>query len=108
MSEIPTPTTAPGNSGSGTDRHSGSTTDRLASMAHESIDRVSTKANHAETEVRDTVAKTAESARHMEEQALDTARDGLHKTQAYIEKNPLMSAGIALAAGALLTLLIRR
>ena len=92
--------TAPGNSGS--------TTDRLASMAHESIDRVTLKANRAETEMRDTAARTAEGVKNLEEQALDTARDGLHKSQAYIEKNPLMSAGIAFAAGALLSMLIRR
>jgi ElaB/YqjD/DUF883 family membrane-anchored ribosome-binding protein len=99
MSEITTPT-ARGNSGS--------TTDRLASMAHESIDRVSTTANRAETEMRDTVAKTTEGAKELEERALDTAKVGLHQTQAYIEKNPLMSAGIAFAAGALLSVLIRR
>ncbi len=87
---------------------SGSTTDHLASMAHESIERVTPKANRAEAEVRDTVAKTAEGVKHMEEQALDAARDGLHKSQDFIKKNPLMSAGIAFAAGALLSMLIRR
>ncbi|HUF74054.1 MAG TPA: hypothetical protein VMR74_14305 [Gammaproteobacteria bacterium] len=98
MSQISTPT-APGN---------GSTTDRLASMAHESIDRVTPKANRAETEVRDTVARTAEGVKHLEEQALDTAKDGLHKAQAYIDRNPLMAAGIAFGAGVLLSMLIRR
>ena len=52
-----------------------STTDRLASMAHETIDRVTPKANRAENQVRG---------------------------------NPLITAGIAFAAGALLTALIRR
>ena len=99
MSQTST-TTAPGSSGS--------TTDRLASMAHESIDRVTPKANRAETEMRDTAARTAEGVKHLEEQALDTARDGLHKSYAFIEKNPLMSAGIAFAAGAMLSMLIRR
>ncbi len=91
---------APGNSGS--------TTDHLASMAHESIDRATLKANRAEAEVRDTAARTAEGIEDLEEQALDAARDGLHKSQAFIEQNPLMSAGIAFAAGALLSILIRR
>ena len=99
MSEMPTPT-SPGNSGS--------TSDRLASMAHESIDRVTTKANRAETEMRDTATKTAEGVKHLEEQARDKARDGLQKSRALIEKNPLMSAGIAFAAGAMLSMLIRR
>jgi ElaB/YqjD/DUF883 family membrane-anchored ribosome-binding protein len=99
MSQIPTPTT-PGNGGSAADD--------LASMAHESIDRMTPKVKRAENAIRDTAARTAEGARQLEEQALDTARDGLHKAQASIEQNPLLSAGIAFAAGALLSLLIRR
>ena len=97
MSQIST-TKEPGNS----------TTDRLASMAHETIDRVTPQANSAEADIRDTAARTAEGVKHLEEQVLDTARDGLHKSQAFIEQNPLMSAGIAFAAGALLIMLIRR
>jgi ElaB/YqjD/DUF883 family membrane-anchored ribosome-binding protein len=77
-------------------------------MAHESIDRVLPKANRIETELHDAAARTAEDVRHLEEQALDTARNGLHSAQAYIEKNPLMSAGIAFVAGAVLSMLIRR
>lgn len=99
MSQIPSPT-ARGNSGS--------TSDHLASMAHETIDRVTPKANRVETEARDTAARAAEGAKNIEEQALDTAREGLHRVQAFIEKNPLMSAGIAFAAGGLLSMLIRR
>jgi ElaB/YqjD/DUF883 family membrane-anchored ribosome-binding protein len=99
MSQILTPT-APGNSSP--------VSDRLASMAHESIDRVMPKANRIEAELHDAAARTTEDVRHLEEQALDTARNGLIDAQAYIEKNPLMSAGIAFAAGALLSLLIRR
>lgn len=99
MSETPK-TTAAGNSGS--------ITDRVASVAHESIDRVTPKANSAEAELRDTAARTAESARQLEEQAMDTARNGLHKVQAYIEENPLMSAGIALTTGMLISMLIPR
>jgi len=88
--------------------NSGSTTDHLAAKAHESIDSVTATANRVESGMRDTAAKTAEGVRQLEEQALDTAKDGLHKAQAFIEQNPLMSAGIAFTAGALLSLLIRR
>lgn len=93
---------------SGTTERGDSTTDRLATMAHETIDRVTPKANRAEADMRDTAARTAEGVKHLEEQVLDTARDGLHKSQSFIEKNPFMSAGIALAAGAVLSMLIRR
>jgi ElaB/YqjD/DUF883 family membrane-anchored ribosome-binding protein len=99
MSQIPS-STAPGNSSP--------VTDHLASKAHESIDRVTPKASRIESELHDAAASTAEGVRHLEEQALNTAKNGLENAQAYIEKNPLMSAGIAFAAGALLSMLIRR
>jgi ElaB/YqjD/DUF883 family membrane-anchored ribosome-binding protein len=77
-------------------------------MAHETIDRVTPKANRVETEMRDTAARAAEGVKNLEEQALDTAKNGLHRVEAFIDANPLMSAGIAFAAGALLSALIRR
>jgi ElaB/YqjD/DUF883 family membrane-anchored ribosome-binding protein len=69
---------------------------------------VAPEANRIETELRDAAADTADDVRNLEEQALDTARNGMHKAQAHIEENPLMSAAIAFAAGALLSMLIRR
>lgn len=93
---------------SSTTEQSNSATDGLATMAQETIDRVTLKANRAGVDMRDTATKTAEGVKHLEEQALDAASDVLHKSHSLIEKNPLMSAGIALAAGALLSMLIRR
>lgn len=88
--------------------NSSSTTDHLASMAHDSIDRVAPKAKRAEREFRETATKAADGVMHLEEQVTDTAKDSLHKAQAYIEQNPLMSASIAFAAGAVVSMLIRR
>ena len=85
-----------------------STTDRLAAMAHETIDRVAPKANRAELDMRSTAARTVEGVKHLEEQALETAGKSLHQLHSFIEKNPLTTAGIAFAAGALLSMLIRR
>ncbi len=85
-----------------------STTDRLAAKAHETIDRVAPKANRAELDMRNTAARTVEGVKHLEEQALETAEKSLRNVQSYIEKNPLTAAGIAFAAGALLSVLIRR
>lgn len=84
------------------------TTDRLAAMAHETIDRVTPKANRAEIEMRNTASKTAEGVRHLEEQAKAATERSLRNLQSYIEKNPLTAAGIAFAAGALISVLIRR
>jgi ElaB/YqjD/DUF883 family membrane-anchored ribosome-binding protein len=77
-------------------------------MAHEAVDHVMPNAKRIETELHDVAEKTVEDIRHLEEKALDTARNGLQSAQAYIEKNPLISAGIAFAAGAVLSILIRR
>lgn len=84
------------------------TTDRLAAMAHETIDRVTPKASRAEVEMRNTAGKTAEGVKHLEQQALAATERSLRNLHSYIEKNPLTAAGIAFAAGALLSVLIRR
>jgi ElaB/YqjD/DUF883 family membrane-anchored ribosome-binding protein len=86
----------------------GSTTDRLASMAHETIDRITPKANRAEHEVRGAATKAADSAKLMQEHAVEAAEDRLRTARSYAESNPLTTAGIAFAAGVLLTALFRR
>lgn len=85
-----------------------STTDRLASMAHETIDRVTPKANRAEHELRGAARRAADSAKLMQGHALETAHDDLRRLRSYAESNPLITAGIAFAAGALLSALVRR
>ena len=85
-----------------------STTDRLASMAHETIDRVTPKASRAENEVRGAATRAADSAKLMQEHAVAAAEENLRKVRSYAESNPLITAGIAFAAGALLGALVRR
>lgn len=85
-----------------------STTERLASMAHETINGVTAKANRAENEVRDATMKAAEGAKLLREHATAAAEDNLRKLRSYAESHPLVTAGIAFAAGALLSALIRR
>lgn len=85
-----------------------STSDRLASMAHETIDRVTPKANRAENEVRNAAAKTTEGAKQLQEQAVEAAEEGLRAARSYIASNPLTTAGLAFAAGVLLSSFIRR
>ena len=84
------------------------TTDRLAVMAHETIDRVAVSANTAEHGVRGAAARTAETAKHARDQAVAAAGENLGNARSYIGRNPLTAAGIAFAAGALLSALIRR
>ena len=85
-----------------------STTDRLASMAHETIDRVTPTASRAENEVRGAATRAADSAKLMQEHAVAAAEENFRKVRSYAVSNPLIAAGIAFAAGALLSALVRR
>jgi len=85
-----------------------STSDRLASMAHETIDRVTPKANRAEHEVRGAAARAADSAKLLQENAVQATEENLRKVRSFIETNPLATAGIAFAAGVVLSALVRR
>jgi ElaB/YqjD/DUF883 family membrane-anchored ribosome-binding protein len=77
-------------------------------MAHETVDRVAESANYAEKEVRNAAGRAAEHAREMQEQAIAAAEENVQKARSYIEENPLMSAGIAFAAGVIISALLRR
>jgi ElaB/YqjD/DUF883 family membrane-anchored ribosome-binding protein len=77
-------------------------------MAHETIDRVAPRANRAEHEVRGAAARAAGGAKLVQEQAVEAAEENVRKLRSYIGTNPLASAGIAFAAGALLSALVRR
>lgn len=83
-------------------------TDRLASMAHDTIDRVSEGANYAEREVRSAAARSADRARQVQEQAREAADEQLRKARSFFETRPLVGAGIAFVAGMVLSSLIRR
>jgi ElaB/YqjD/DUF883 family membrane-anchored ribosome-binding protein len=85
-----------------------SASDRLASMAHETIDRVAPKANRVEHELRGAAAKAAEGAKVLQDNALQTTEENLRKVRSFIENNPFATAGIAFAAGALLGAWVRR
>jgi ElaB/YqjD/DUF883 family membrane-anchored ribosome-binding protein len=84
------------------------TTDHLASMAHDTIDRVAETANHAEREVRTAAKSAAAQARDMQDQAMEAADDNIRKARSYIEDNPFASAAIAFVAGIVLSTFIRR
>ena len=87
---------------------SSSTSDRLAAMAHETIDGATSKVSRAEQQVRGAVAKTADSAKLLQEHAMQAAEENLRSVRSFIGSNPLVAAGIAFAAGALLSALVRR
>jgi ElaB/YqjD/DUF883 family membrane-anchored ribosome-binding protein len=83
-------------------------TDRLASMAHDTVDRVAEVATEAEREVRVAAKRAAKQADAVREQALAAADENISKLRGYVEENPLLSAGIAFAAGMVVVSLLRR
>lgn len=86
----------------------GSTTDRVASMAHETIDRVVPTAKRAEHDVRGAAIQAADSAKQLQEHAAAAAEENLRKLRSYAGSNPLVTAGVAFAVGALVSALLRR
>lgn len=84
------------------------TTDRLAEKAHETVDRVAERSASAEREVRDQARKASKQIHRSEEKARELASESARQVENYIEKNPLISAGIAFVAGLALSALLRR
>jgi ElaB/YqjD/DUF883 family membrane-anchored ribosome-binding protein len=84
------------------------TTDQLASRMHETVDRVADTARTAERHIRARAAELGDQARESEERALEALESNLQKARSYVEENPLLSAGIAFAAGVVLSGLLTR
>jgi ElaB/YqjD/DUF883 family membrane-anchored ribosome-binding protein len=80
----------------------------MASMAHATIDRAAPKLDRVEEELRGAAARAADGAHVLQDSAVQATEDNLRKARSFIESNPLVTAGIALATGALLGALIRR
>ena len=99
--------TAAGN-GEVTTNRANPTTDRVAALAHETIDRVAETAKPAEQSVRSAAARTGEAAKRAQDQAVEAAGENLRKVRSYMAENPLTSAGVAFAVGALLVGWLRR
>jgi ElaB/YqjD/DUF883 family membrane-anchored ribosome-binding protein len=85
-----------------------STTERFAAKAHETVDTIAERAERAEREVRNAAERAAEQARHLHREYADTAEQSVRRASSYLESNPLAVAGIAFAAGFLLSALLRR
>jgi ElaB/YqjD/DUF883 family membrane-anchored ribosome-binding protein len=89
-------------------RDNGTTTERFATKAHETVDVIADRAERAEREVRGAAERTAEQARQLHEHYADSAEQGLRRAASYLESNPLAVVGIAFVAGVLLSTMIRR
>lgn len=83
-------------------------TDRLSQAAHETVDRVAERAARAEEQLREAADQAAERARAARERAATEAEATMKRVTGYIQENPLTSAAIAFAAGALISAVLRR
>jgi len=84
------------------------TTEQLRSAAHETIDRVAQAATGAEQRIRETAAEAAERAHRTQAQAGDAIDRGVAELKGYVKTNPIATAGIAFAAGVIVSSLLRR
>ena len=88
--------------------HANPTMDRLASTQQETIDRIADDANDVRRKMHGVAASAAVTARRAQDRLVNTARQNLRKTRSYLRRYPLATVGVAFAAGALLSRLIRR
>ena len=83
-------------------------TEKAASAAHDAVDALSTKAATAESSVRKGASSSAEALSEKQLIAREKLSECTAKTRAFASENPLATAGIAFAAGMLITSLFRR
>jgi ElaB/YqjD/DUF883 family membrane-anchored ribosome-binding protein len=89
-------------------RSEATVTGHVAAKAHETVDTLAERAQHAERELRGAAERTAEQARALRDEYAASAEQGLRRAGAYFESNPLAVAGVAFLAGVLLAAMIRR
>jgi ElaB/YqjD/DUF883 family membrane-anchored ribosome-binding protein len=92
----------------GTGNGENTMTNRAASMAHETVDRVADAADDAEKQVRGAAARKVRQAKELQDDMLDAVSDKLGKVDSYVKENPFTAAGIAFALGAIVSALLRR
>ncbi|ALQ09245.1 MULTISPECIES: hypothetical protein [Pseudoalteromonas] len=83
-------------------------TEKATSAAHDAVDALSSKAATAESSVRKGASSSAEALSEKQLIAREKLSECTAKTRAFASENPLATAGIAFAAGMLITSLFRR
>ncbi|WNO61602.1 DUF883 domain-containing protein [Rheinheimera sp. MMS21-TC3] len=83
-------------------------TEKAAAAAHHAVDAMSTKAANAEETIRKTASESSEAWHQRQEQLQQQLESGYQRTRTFASENPVAAAGIAFAAGVLLTALLRR
>ena len=83
-------------------------TEKAVEAVHHAVDAVAIKAAAAEDTLRKTAASSQETLAHKQEEIKQQLQLSYSKTRELAAQNPLATAGLAFAAGVLLTALLRR
>jgi ElaB/YqjD/DUF883 family membrane-anchored ribosome-binding protein len=83
-------------------------TEKATQAAHQAVDAMAVKASAAEDTLRKTAASSQETLAHKQEEIKQQLQSSYSKTRELAAQNPLAAAGIAFAAGMLVTALLRR
>lgn len=84
------------------------TTDRLSERAHESVDRIARTAGKGEERVRHEAADAEARVRDVGQKAREKSDEALRTLDVFVRDRPLLSIGLAFAAGSLVSALVRR
>lgn len=85
-----------------------STTEHAAGVAHGAVDRAAESAARAEERLREAAAVGEQRLREQGEEARVVAERAVDHVREYTKENPLAAAGIAFAAGVILSRLMSR
>lgn len=83
-------------------------TEKAVEAAHHAVDAVAVKAAAAEDTLRKTAASSQQTLADKQQEIKQQLQLSYSKTRELAAQNPLATAGIAFAAGVLLTALLRR
>lgn len=80
-------------------------TERTVTAAHRSIDALAKHAYRSEQALREAAATSADKYNQQQEQLRSQVNSTLEKSRSYMREHPLAGAGMAFAAGVILTAL---
>ena len=106
QSQTAPPATGVGNTGA--EERGELQTERVAEKVHSAVDKVAAKAQVREEQLRASAAQTEAQLRELGAKTQRTAGETVTQVEAYVKANPLTSAGIAFAAGFVLSAILRK
>lgn len=84
------------------------TTDRLSNSAHDSVDQIAKSAGKAEERIRHEASDAQAHVRDAGQKTKERTDEAMNTISVFVQDNPLISIGLAFAAGTLLSTFKRR